>query len=463
MKKRIRTRRHFLKASATGLVGAGLAVPTAVRAQNVVRDQWGTPAILGGKPVLSGKWPAPWPVYNANTAPKYLGDVLTNSKWTQLSGDYVRRFEKALAERYGARYCFTTNTGSEGLDCALNGCEIGPGDEVLVPAYTFISGINMPFNNYALPVLVDIEEDTFQIDPKLIEQKITGQTRAIMLCHYSGSSANMDAIMAIARKHNLRVIEDACLTAIGEWRGGKLGTIGDAGVVSHQQSKMVPVGEGGHVMSNDEGVYQRAYGWHDYGRKVDAATGLPAKGALGSIGLNFKMTEFQGAIGLANLEIWDEQMRRREAGGKYLDQVLPTIPGISVQRHYPETTRASYYYALMRYDRNHFNGLPVDKFVKAAQAEGIPITEDESPKRDEPFLQRTLESRAFRAIYSKEKLEWLRQTWDCPVTQRMCRDGILRIFGHYLITDQATLDAIPEAIRKVQHHSALLAERLGKT
>jgi dTDP-4-amino-4,6-dideoxygalactose transaminase len=461
VKKRFRTRRHFLKASASGLVSAGLAVPGAVRAQTAVRDQWGTPAILGGKPVLSGKWPAPWPVYNTRSAPRYLDDVLSNSKWTQITGDYVRRFEKALTERFGVKYCFSTNTGSEGLDCALNGCEIGPGDEVIVPAYTFISGINMPFNNYALPVLVDIEEDTFQINPKLIEEKITPQTRAIMLCHYSGSSANMDAIMAIARKHRLRVIEDACLTAIGEWRGRKLGTIGDAGVISHQQSKMVPIGEGGHVMSNDGEVYQRAYGWHDYGRKVDSVTGLPAKGPLLEIGLNFKMTEFQGAIGLANLEIWDEQMRRRETSGKYLDRVLPTISGISVQQHYPETTRASYYYSLMRYDRNHFNGLPVGKFVKAMQAEGIPITEDESPKRDDPFLQRTLESRAFRRIYPKEKLKWLRQTWDCPVTERMCRNGVLRIFGHYLITSKETLDGIPEAIRRVQHHSALLAARLG--
>jgi len=391
---------------------------------------------------------------------QHLAEVLANSKWTQLTGHYVRAFEKALAERFGVPFCFSTNTGSEGLDCALRGCEIGPGDEVIVPAYTFISGVNMPFNHYALPVMVDIEPDTFQIDPLRIEEKITPETHAIMLCHYSGSSANMDAIMAIARKHNLRVIEDACLTAIGEWRGQKLGTIGDAGVISHQQSKMVPIGEGGHVMSRHEDVMQRAYAWHDYGRKVDWSTGLPAKGPLTGLGLNFKMTEFQGAIGLANLEIWDEQMRRREAGGKYLDRVLPGIPGISVQRHYPETTRASYYYSLMRYDPAHFNGLPVAKFVKALRAEGIPITEDEQPKKDEPFLQGMIESRAFRAIYSKEKLAWYRDTWDCPVTQQMCRQGILRIFGHYLITDQSALNAIPEAIRKVQSHSALLAARV---
>lgn len=194
-----------------------------------------------------------------------------------------------------------------------------------------------------------------------------------------------------------------------------------------------------------EDAYQAIFGtWS--GRRE---TGLPMKGPLPGIGLNFKMMEFQGAMGLANMEIWDEQMRRREASGKYLDRVLPTIPGISVQRHYPETTRASYYYSLMRYDRNYFNRLPVDKFVKAVRAEGIPISEDEQPKRDEPFLRRTLDSRAFRAIYSKEKLNWLEQTWDCPVTQRMCHEGILRIFGHHLIASQSTLDAIPEAIRKV--------------
>jgi len=452
-----RTRRTFLKSSATGLAAASIGVPTALRAQTARRSNWGTPAILGGEPAWKGPWPARWPLCNLNSAPRNIADVLSNSKWTQLDGSYVRAFEKALAQRFGVKYCFSTNTGSEGLDCALNGCEIGPGDEVIVPAYTFISGVNMPFNNYALPVMVDIEPDTFQIDPNKIEDKITAQTRAIMLCHYSGSSANMDAIMAIARKHSLYVIEDACLTAIGEWRGRKLGTIGHAGVMSHQQSKMVPIGEGGHVMGNQEDIMQRAYAWHDYGRRVDWSTGLPAKGPLTRLGLNFKMTEFQGAVGMANLETWDEQMRRREAGGKYLDGILPSIPGIAVQRHYPETTRASYYYSLMRYDPRAFNGLPVAKFVRAVRAEGVPITEDEQPKRDEPFMQRTINSRAFHAIYSNQKLDWYRQTWDCPITQQMCRQGILRIYGHLLITDETVLDAIPDAIQKVQHHSARIA------
>lgn len=463
--KKNRTRREFMKQSAGGLL-ASSAAPWVMKTPVTQEGRLGTPAILGGTPVHKGRWPAQWPLYNEQSVFRYLGDVVKSNKWTRVSGDLTVRFEQAIAKKFGVQYCLGTNTGSSALDCAVAGCDIGPGDEVLVPAYTFISGANMPLNFYALPVLVDIELDTFQMNPKLIEERITPHTKAIMVCHYNGSAANMDAIMAIAAKHNLRVIEDACLTAIGEWRGKNLGTFGNANAISHQQSKMLPVGEGGHVMSNDQACMDRAYAWHDYGCGVDWKTGARASMRDGwqRLGLNLRMTEFQAAVGLANLEIWDDQMARRERAGKYLDQVVPMVPGISVQRHYPEATRTSYYYCLMRYDASQFHGMPVADFVEALRAEGIPATEDEArPKGDEPYAMGIFETRGFQRIFSKERIKSYRDSLNCPAAEALCKNGIIRIFGHYLLTDQSTLDAIPEALHKVQQHSATLASRARRT
>lgn len=455
MKKQ--SRRDFLKRSTTGVVGASMAAPVIMNIPVTARGKTGTPAILGGEPVIKGRWPARWPLYNEKKLFENIHEVMYSHAWSRPSGHFVLDFELAFKKKFGVKYLVTTNSGSSAMDCALNGCQIGPGDEVLVPAYTFITGVTMVMNNYALPVLIDIDPETYQMDPATMEEKITEHTKAIMLCHYSGSSADMDAIMTLAQKYNLYVIEDACLHSQGEWRGQKLCTFGNANAVSHQQSKMLPIGEGGSVMGNDQEVMERAYSWHDYGRPIKSwDTHRHQSGSWPGIGLNYKMTEFHGAVGLANLDVWEEQNIRREKGGKYLDKVMPTIPGIRVQKHYEGTTRASYYYCLMHYDKEHFNNLPIDTFVKAVKAEGIPLTIDIwRSKGEEPFMEEALRSRAFTNLYSKGRLEWYRKTLSCPITEQICRETV-RIFGHYLITSESTLDAIPEAVRKVQEHSAKL-------
>ena len=167
---------------------------------------------------------------------------------------YVQ-FEKEYAELMGVNYCATTNSGTDALEAAQRALDIGPGDEVITQTNTFIATAQTTFNLFALPVFVDSDPETFMINADLIEERINPNTRAILPVHIGGAAADMDKIMAIAKKHNLVVIEDACQAHMGEWRNKKLGSIGNLGCFSFQAGKSLCGGEGGAVIGNDEYCY----------------------------------------------------------------------------------------------------------------------------------------------------------------------------------------------------------------
>jgi hypothetical protein len=176
------------------------------------------------------------------------------------------RFEKEFAELMGAGFCAVTNSGTDALDAAQRSLDIGPGDEVITQTNTFVATAQTTFNLYALPVFVDSDPETFMIDADKIEERITANTRAILPVHIGGAAADMDKIMAIAGKHNLLVIEDACQAHMGEWRGKKLGTIGNLGCFSFQEGKSLCGGEGGAVIGNDDNLMARVDGYTNNGR-----------------------------------------------------------------------------------------------------------------------------------------------------------------------------------------------------
>ena len=200
------------------------------------------------------------------------------------------------------------------------------------------------------------------MDPDKIEERITDKTKAILPCHWGGAPADMDRIMKIAKKHGLYVIEDACQAHLGEWRGKKLGTIGDIGCFSHQQSKVLPCGEGGSFVGDNEEIMGRAYAWHDYGRAIKSwNTHKPVAGPVDQHGLNYKMTEFQGAVLLGGMKTLEEQTRLRNENADYLREMLAEIPGVYPQKLYEGTTRASYYLFEMRYDKKYFQPSPEER------------------------------------------------------------------------------------------------------
>jgi dTDP-4-amino-4,6-dideoxygalactose transaminase len=248
MNKKDLNRREFLNAASAASLAA--AASGAIPAYGNVSKKAGKPAILGGKPVRTKSFPG-WPVWD-KSAEEHVLSILRSGKWFRGRGNTVTKFEEQYAKLMGAKRCVCTVNGTNALLTALHVLGIGVGDEVIVSPYTFIATYNVVFGSNALPVFVDTDPETFQINPDKIEERINKNTRAILPVHILGLPANMDKINAIAKKHNLVVIEDACQAWMAEWRGKKCGTVGDLGCFSFQNSKHLPCGEGGAVIGNDD-------------------------------------------------------------------------------------------------------------------------------------------------------------------------------------------------------------------
>ena len=433
------TRRRFVGAAA----GAGTALAAGTKATSGEK-----PALLGGKPVRTEPFPS-WPVIQENDEKAWM-EVLRSKRWYRLSGAYVKKFEEKWAAVMGAKYCLATANGTSALLTSLNALGIGPGDEVIVPPYTFIATINVVLAQHALPVFVDTDIETQLIDARKIEAAITPRTRLILPVHLGGSAADMDTILAAARKHRLPVLEDACQAWTGEWRGRRLSTLGDMGCFSFQASKHLNSGEGGAILTNNQELWERSWTFHNNGRaKPNSAFEYSHNG------LNLRLTEFQGALLLEQLTRLEEQSRRREQNAAYLRSLLKETPGLTPARMYDGCTRNAYHIFMMRYDKERFAGLPRAKFIQAMRAEGIPCSGGYRPLNKEPFLNNTLESRAFQAIYTAQQLKEYEERNRCPVNDRLCEEAVWT--GQTtLLAGRADMEQVAEAVRKVHAHAAEL-------
>src|SRR5262249_7554550 len=220
-------RRSFLQRASAGAAGLSLAASAVAADESAATNAKATLAALGGKPVRTERFPS-WPVIGKHDREAWL-KVLDEGRWCRLDGNYANTFEKAYAEKTGTKHCTATANGTSALFASLNALGVGPGDEVLVPPYTFVATINAVLLQHALPVFVDTDRQTFQMDARKIEAAITPKTTCIIPVHLGGNAADLDAILAIGRKHNLPVIEDTCQAHLGEWRGKKLGSYGVCG------------------------------------------------------------------------------------------------------------------------------------------------------------------------------------------------------------------------------------------
>lgn len=409
------------------------------------------PALLGGKKVRTQPWPS-WPVFD-KTEERELLFTLKTGKWFRGYGTAVAEFEKKYGELTGAKACLATANGTSALLTSLGALDIGAGDEVIVPPYTFVATINAVLAMNAMPVFVDTDRETSQIDAKKIEAAITDRTAAILPVHLGGSAADLDAILAIAKKHKLPVIEDACQSHLGEWRNRKVGAWGTTGCFSFQASKNLNSGEGGAILSNDEDVIERCYAFHNNsrGRKT---TGYDF--SYIARGLNLRMTEFQGTLLMAQMTRLEEQSKRREQNAGYLTSLLREIPGIRPARMYEGCTRNAYHLYMLRYAPEKFAGLPRAKFLKALNAEGIPSSAGYKPLNKEPFLKNTLESRGYQKIYSKSYIAKWQERNRCPENDKLCEEAVWFI-QTMLLGGRSDMDQIAEAVRKIQTHAAELA------
>ena len=411
-------------------------------------------AILGGKPVRPGPFPS-WPKIGDNEGKAWMA-VLRKKEWCRLgvTPSYVTNLEEAWKKMTGAEYCLATASGTTALFTCLNALEIGPGDEVLVPPYTFVATINVVFLQHALPIFVDTDRDTFQMDSRKIEAAVTPQTRCILPVHMGGSAADMDTILAVGKKHKLAVLEDACQAHLAEWRNRKLGTLGDLGCFSFQASKNANCGEGGAILSNNLALIERCMSFHNNGR-------APKEGykfAYIVNGSNHRMTEFQGALFLEQVTRLEEQSRTREQNAAYLNKLLREIPGITPARMYDGCTRNAWHVFMLRYDKNHFAGLPRSRFLAALEAEGISNMAGYSPLNKEAFIKATLDSRSYKRIYSSKELAAYEERNHCPENDKLCEEAVFFYQAMFLGTKQ-DMDQIAEAIRKIQKQAPELLSR----
>ena len=433
------TRRGFLAA----IPAAGAVAPPVYAAND-------TPALLGGQRVRTQPFPS-WPVFD-NAEEKGVTAVVRSGKWGRGAGNEVDRFEEAYAKFTGARSCLTTVNGTNALYISLNMLGIDAGDEVLLPPFTFVATVNVILRQHALPVFVDSDLDTFLIDPKKIEPLINERTKAVMPVHIGGSPADMDGVMAVARKHNLQVIEDACQAWVAQWRGKNVGRLGNCGCFSFQASKNINAGEGGAIISDDADFIERCYGFHTQGRMRKGGSEF----GYSMSATNLRMTEFQAAVLQAQLQRLDEHSKRREQNAAYLTSLLREVPGIAPAKMYEGATRNAYHLYMFRYEAEKFAGMSRDKFLKAVRAEGIPVSAGYGPLNRSEFLNTTFESRGYRRLFSEKRLAQWREQNQTPVNDRLTKEGCW-IGQNVLLADRSAMDQIAAAIRKVQKHASQLA------
>lgn len=241
----------------------------------------------------------------------------------------VLQFEDALRAYFGVPHAIAMNSGSSTLLSALAALGIGPGDEVIVPGYTFIASISSIINSRAVPVLAEVDE-SLTIDPEDIKRKITSRTKAIIPVHMIGNPCNMDAIMQIAKEHNLYVIEDACQAMGGSYKGKKLGTIGDIGCFSLNRFKPINTGDGGALVTSNEDLYKRAYAFHDQGH-LPMREGVE-EGSRTIFGLNFRMHELTAAVAIGQLGKLDKLLGTLRRNKKIMKDEIAKVPGAQFRR-----------------------------------------------------------------------------------------------------------------------------------
>lgn len=447
MRKHMLSRREFLKQSS--LTGLGTALTLGVTPSlyaNLARDAE-TPALLGGQPVRTEEWPE-WPMWNPATDEERVLEVLRSGVWSR--ADVVKEFEEKWAQVIGTKRCLGTTNGTHALITSLHVLGIGAGDEVLVPPYTFVATVAAILQNNAMPVFVDVDRETFQIDPGKLEDKITANTRAILPVHILGLPADMPTINAIAEKHDLGVVEDACQAWLAEINHQRVGSFGDLGCFSFQNSKNIPIGESGAIVGDDDHLMDKAFSFHNFGRPHGSVTG----NGYVLAGTKCRMAEYQAAIGLAQLQRLEEQTKTRNENAAYLTSLIKDIPGILPHRLYESVTQAAYHLYPFRYDPAGFSDLPREKFLTALRKEGIPCSGGYTPLNTMPYLADAFKSRAFRKAYPASQLDFenYKEHNRCPENDQLTKEAVW-LFHSMLLGTRSDMDDIAEAIGKIQRHA----------
>ncbi|MEN8230653.1 MAG: DegT/DnrJ/EryC1/StrS family aminotransferase [Bacteroidota bacterium] len=444
MKRSKLTRRKFIMNASTGAAGAILSsqVPlSAISGKGATSDL----AINGGKPVRTNGW-LKWPVWNTD-AEKPMLEVLRSGNWYRGNGTKGNEFEKKYADLIGIKRVIATASGTAALETALHVMGVDAGDEVITSPYTFIATYNVVFNQKALPVFADTDQETFNINPNKIEEKITERTRAILPVHILGLPADMNRINAIAKKNDLVVIEDACQAWLAEYEGKKCGTLGDIGCFSFQNSKHIPSGEGGAIVGNDDAIMDLCQSYHNcgraFGKTMSEFRGYPFRGG------NKRLAEFQSVILMSQMKRAISDADKRLENALYLDSKLKEIPGIIPYKLTDGATRSAYHLYPFRYKKEHFDDLPREKFLAALSAEGIPCSGGYGQQYFDGLIEEALNSRGYKRLFSEQRLNRYREELHhLPDNDQLTREAVW-FSQSMLLADRKDMDDIIHAIQKI--------------
>ena len=397
-------------------------------------------AIMGGHPVRVEAFPR-WPVWD-NLEEEALLTALRSGTWgISAESHFIDRFEHEFSAVHQAKYGRSVFNGTAALEVSLRALDIDYGDEVIIPAYTFMATATACIIVGAVPVFVDIDPHTYNLDPEKVEAAITSRTRVIIPVHIGGNPADMDRILEIARKNHLWVIEDACQAHAAAWKGQRVGAIGDLGCFSFQSSKNINAGEGGIILTNNEQLAELCWSIQNCGRVRDGKWYQHEV-----LGGNYRMTEWQAAILGAQMTRFEELARRREDNGLYLAQGLSSIEGFQPLERDARVTQHGYHLFICRYDSSAFQGLPRQLFLEALKAEGIPCSEGYLPLYKMKAIQDgTRRLKRFLSSKDNSPVEP-----DCPACEKACYSEGVWFTQTVLLGTHKDMDDIIQAVLKVK-------------
>ena len=380
-----------------------------------------------------------WPNYNEEEM-KMVLDVLKGNEWCRLSGNLVKEFDQKYADYNNVKYGLGVTNGTHALELALQSMGIKPGDEVIVPAITFIATSTAVFRTGAIPVVVDVDPETYCIMPEAIEKVITKKTKAIIPVHLAGHACDMDRICDIAKKNNLLVLEDAAHAQGGEYKGRRLGSIGDAAAYSFQSKKILSSGEGGAFITNNKAFYDIALLIHSVGR--------PEGDKIYEhlvLGTNYRMNSFQAALLIPQLKTLDSDNQKREKNAKILDELLCGIQGIIPQKRKEYCTINTHYMYMFEFDSNYFNGMSRKEFVEKLNINDVPAHYSYPVVSETEFFKK----KAFMGYIDPEKVV----ISDSLVNAKKIASTVVWLPHEVLLGDEQDLIEIKNIIEMIQRNS----------
>ena len=404
-------------------------------------------AITGGSKVKRKPFPS-WPIYD-ETEKHALNEVLESGVWWRTPGTKTLAFEREFAEFHDAKYGIAVTNGTAALEVVMMALGVGPGDEVIVPNFTFVATASAALTAGAMPVMVDVLPETHCISPALVEAAITPRTKAIVAVHIGGHPADLDELTRVAQKHGLDLSEDCAHAHGSEWKGRRVGSVGKAGTFSFQMGKLLTAGEGGILVTNDDAFERQARSVHDCGR-------MPGQWFYSHFinGSNYRLSEWQGAVLSAQLTRLDSQTALRHRNGRLLDKLLGEIPGITPQKLDKRCTRNGQYAYIFHVDSKQFAGVPTSKLIAAMIAEGIPSQASYPPVNKLDVFQNGEYRKRLCGAQAKEEHAFLKSAF--PVTHQAAWESVW-IPQAALLGDEEDMQEIAATWKKIQRRAKELA------